>query len=1011
VTVLIGGPLAGKTTRLITAFRQHLARGLRPENILCLSFFPANVAAIRAALRGSTGDYFPWVTTLQRFQTLLLRGYARQARLPRRAREISPTARGLLLRHAWQSVAGPLWLQFGTAPGAVRHLEAVANWLSQNRTRFVAAPQEFGDHELARVYQAYLRQCDAQRLLTFQEASLRCLDLLSDPDIAADVRRRFPVVLVDDLHLARPDQLALIERLRDLAQHFLATAWLPEAGEPAAPELLRVAETISQWGASEPLPLHSGVNPAVRELARRLAAPPAANPVPVGGHPVRLHVAFTVEDEAHAAVQAIVRALVNDPTLQPSDVALVAADASVLPFVQRVLAEYGLPAPAPALSARRTPLILGGLLALRRTLLGPEAAVDRELFTLPYLALDPLDQHTLTSEAAILQQPILALPPETLSRLGLQLATHERLALVHQILASLDPALPLPDLVEQALTGLGAFTWLRAAPAPADTFSPDERNGWERAFLEWNDRLRELQSVAGLGPMRPADLLALSETLADEISLPTPPAGVQLVAPGRANGVQARLALVVGLSENAAPRRRPARQLLAESELPALFAAGRPVILPLARQPAAWIEREARALAELLTRGTEQLWLSTSRYTAAGEAQLPSPFFERLLGADGEIDRDGGLVITRPGLWQLVTAAPLAGPEHPLPTLSLGPASAPAADPTAAVLTDHTFSASQVRLYLTCPLQFFYARVLGLEAEGALALDRGGLLHEVLCATLGDGRLQAVNLQHRPRPVWMNAVGPLRERARLMLDAAWTGQPASLPGGRYQPAQAWGERFGPALQRQAVRRWAEALVDSWAEYEVDGWPDALQRRPLLLEMPFTFELGGHRLTGRLDRVDEIQTPAGVVYDIVDYKASRSAKDSLAVQIARFLPPEGAAPSDYQLPLYALALTHGLPGVQAPPARLSLLNVDGLDKNKNGSYKAAACRTITLGPAGALNLKTGYVPLSLIQADVTNSLVAILGRMSASPYPARPDRHCDYCSFRTACERSQGQETL
>jgi len=340
----------------------------------------------------------------------------------------------------------------------------------------------------------------------------------------------------------------------------------------------------------------------------------------------------------------------------------------------------------------------------------------------------------------------------------------------------------------------------------------------------------------------------------------------------------------------------------------------------------------------------------------------------------------------------------------------LGRAGVTASSTAASVLTNHTFSASQIRLYLTCPLQFFYARVLGIETEGALTLARGGLIHEVLCATLGDGRLQAVNLQHRPRPIWMNAVSPLRKRAVAVLDAAWGGQPASLPGGgRYQPAQAWGERFGPALQRQAVRRWAEAIVESWAEYEVDGWPDALKRRPVLLEVPFVFELGGHRLTGRLDRVDEIQTPAGVVYDIVDYKASHAGKESLAAQIARFLPPADELPSDYQLPLYALALAHGLHGVQAPPARLSLLNVDGLDKNKNGTYKAAACRTITLGSSGPVNPKTGHVPLSLITDSVTNSLVATLGRMAASPYPARPDRHCEWCSFRAACERGQGQE--
>src|SRR5205807_3382003 len=98
---------------------------------------------------------------------------------------------------------------------------------------------------------------------------------------------------------------------------------------------------------------------------------------------------------------------------------------------------------------------------------------------------------------------------------------------------------------------------------------------------------------------------------------------------------------------------------------------------------AAWIEREARALAELLTRGSQRLWLSTSRYSAAGEAQLPSPFFERLLASDGEIDRDGNLVLIRPGLWQFRAQADAATfePASLLPFLGLGAAGPRAADP------------------------------------------------------------------------------------------------------------------------------------------------------------------------------------------------------------------------------------------------------------------------------------------------------------------------------------------
>ena len=84
MTLLTGNSLSGKTTRLVDAFLQYVSGGKRPDEILCLSFFSANAAAIRHTLQPKIGAFLPWVTTVQRFQTLLLRQYATPARLPRR---------------------------------------------------------------------------------------------------------------------------------------------------------------------------------------------------------------------------------------------------------------------------------------------------------------------------------------------------------------------------------------------------------------------------------------------------------------------------------------------------------------------------------------------------------------------------------------------------------------------------------------------------------------------------------------------------------------------------------------------------------------------------------------------------------------------------------------------------------------------------------------------------------------------------------------------------------------
>jgi superfamily I DNA/RNA helicase len=1018
VAVILGLPLTGKTTRLVLAYQQHLASGFAPNQILCLSFYSVHAAALRRALRSAAGGFLPWVTTLQRFQTLLLRGYARAARLPRRTREIQPSARALLLRQAWAAIDGPLWHAFGAGPsgprpGALAEFTRVVDWLSANRTGFRAEPGELSQHELARAYAGYLAACDRYGLLTFQEASLRCLDLLSDPAVAADIGRRFPVVLVDDVHLARPDQLRLIDRLRAVAVHFTASAWLePEA---AAPELRTAWEFVQSWRAPAQSPAENlapapGVNPAIFAVIRRATRPFVADSaVTVPAVPIALHVAFTVEDELHAVAQAIVRALLADPTLKPSDIALISPAAGLLPFAARILQEYGLPVTPPRLAARHTPLVRGALLILRWLRNpGQRGALEAELLSLPFVALDPLARHLLLRAAALAETAPLALPADTLSALGLNPDSLARLEALRSALGALGRTQPASRLADEALAALSVSAWMRTDKA----FDQAERAEWERLFVEWRRMMRDTEALLAAGLPEPDDWIEHLETLADDVIVPGGPSGVQLVPRGLTNGVRARCAFVVGLAEDVIPRQQPVFQLLPEADLPGLFATNVPVSLPLARDKAAWIEREARELSALLSRGTERLWLSTSRYSTAGEAQLPSPFFERLLGADGDIDRDGQLTLTRTGLFEWQPQAAPDAPEVYLPQLALAPLKPATAEPGARLLHDHTYSASQMRAYLTCPLQFYYQRVLGLETEGSSALDRGGLIHELLCVAAGDGALRDVRLWDRPRPAWMNSSAALNERVLAALEAAWNGQAADLPGGgHYQPGLAWGQRFGPELQRRAVRRWAERVASGWAEYEVAGFPDRANRRPVLLEAGFRFEQGPYRLVGRVDRIDEIQTPAGPRYEVIDYKTGRGG-ESLTDHLAKFLPLPGEPPADYQLPIYALAMmSGGVDGLKQVPRALNLVFVETLERTKRGGYSAKACRTVQLVEGGAVDARSGSLPLGVLTGEVAQGMQATLSRMAASPYPAQPGRHCAYCAFRAACERGRaGEET-
>lgn len=1003
--IVLGGPLSGKTSWLTRAFiAQVRDNHIAPEQIVCLSFFSANAQAIRRNLRPELGERLPWVTTVQRFLTLLLRDYAAAANLPARAKEIDPVTRSILIQQAWASAGGPLWKDFGERPGAVRELTKVIDWLSENRTRFAVSPGELDDHELSQTYARYIKLCDDHRLLTFQEASLRALDLLSDPTVADAVRSRFPIVLVDDLHLARPDQLAFLERLRSQTSAFHATGWLNPSH--AAPELLQLWDTIQSWGGIESLPaLAPHVNPAILTAVSRLLDTPQPTPADAG-HPITLAAVPTVEDEIHAVAQTIVRALIADQALTPAEIVVVAAGTAMKPFVQRILSQYGLPVAPHNPLPLYTPLVRGGVLALRWKISGATAEIERELLTMPYLNMDALELDLFYKAALAHETTILDLaeiePPDR-TRPVLSAATHATLHQLKATLAALDVK-NLADGAETAVAELGGLRWAWEAAQ----FPESQRDAWIHTYTEWLARVRELQQISERIGSQPDDMLGLAESLA-AIADDEPVEGViQVVDSTQVNGVHGRLALVVGLSENAAPTRQSLMQLAADSDLPALFADGRRVVLPSARDQPIWIEREARKLAAVLSRSHQQLHVSVSRLSADGEVQLPSPFFERLLGAEGELDRDGRFKIHANSVWTEVDPLAATGPESDLPYLdSVPPGGLPKLSSSQPLLDEHTFSASQIRMYLTCPLQFFYGRVLRIEVDEPGVFSQGSLLHEVLCATVGDGSLSQVDLRERKRPAWL-ADGPrLKKRVSAVFAAAWEGKPATLPGGgRYTPTRRWADHFEHELRRRAVEHWAKQTLGRWAEFETEKMAAEGERQPVLLEVPFTLTVGGYQVTGRIDRIDAIHTKAGTLYEVIDYKTGKSSNGSLAAQIKKFLPEGDDTATDYQLPLYGLALLTGLQEYKLTPNHLSFLFLDSLERGKRGDFSTEARRMLSLEAGGKLDRRQGLVPIAVLKNKITASLTQTMMSMSVSPYLAKPGRYCGWCDFRAACDRGR-----
>jgi DNA helicase-2/ATP-dependent DNA helicase PcrA len=161
-----------------------------------------------------------------------------------------------------------------------------------------------------------------------------------------------------------------------------------------------------------------------------------------------------------------------------------------------------------------------------------------------------------------------------------------------------------------------------------------------------------------------------------------------------------------------------------------------------------------------------------------------------------------------------------------------------------------SLSASDLDLYLTCPLKYKFGRVFGIPQEPTINQRFGILIHNVLERFHKD-----------------NGAGGL-ERLMELFESGWrrTG-------------------FGSSDDELQFRdRAREAMRLYWErEEEAEG-------EPLWLERKFDIKIGPHRVRGRVDRVDRL--PDGS-HELIDYKTGERKS-------------EAALENDLQLALYRVA---------------------------------------------------------------------------------------------------------
>ncbi|MDP8938160.1 MAG: PD-(D/E)XK nuclease family protein, partial [Actinomycetota bacterium] len=191
-------------------------------------------------------------------------------------------------------------------------------------------------------------------------------------------------------------------------------------------------------------------------------------------------------------------------------------------------------------------------------------------------------------------------------------------------------------------------------------------------------------------------------------------------------------------------------------------------------------------------------------------------------------------------------------------------------------------SASALDTYDDCPLRYSYQYVLRVRDDAGVRADLGTLVHRVLAQFLDPDKSDRPPDDRPPRT---------RDALLALARELWVDDIA-----RYRP------------QVEEARRLYFEMLERWWEAEGDG-PGAPE--VLAVERRFDIEVGGHRLTGSIDRIDRAGDGHGI--RIVDYKTGKSE------------PPAGTMPDNLQLAVYHLAATRD-PGLMAlgPPTELRLL---------------------------------------------------------------------------------------